>query len=65
MLAHGVTKKNADKIMAYLKRMQIEMQVLSVRAITANQERAKDIVNSAQFSQWLLKNKELLFASRA
>jgi hypothetical protein len=65
MLAHGVNKRNADKVMGYLKRMQIEMQVLSVRAITAQQERAKDIVNSQQFSAWLLKNKELLFASRA
>lgn len=65
MLAHNVNKKNADKVMQYLKRMQIEMQVLSVRAVTAQQDRAKDIVNSVQFSQWLLKNKELLFASRA
>lgn len=65
MLAHNVTDKNASKVMKYLERLNVEMQVLAVRAVTAQQDRAKAIVNTVGFTQWLGKNKDLLIASRS
>jgi hypothetical protein len=65
MLAHNVNDKNADSIMAYTERLQIEMQVLAVRAVTAQEDRTAAVVNTAKFGQWLSKNKKLLIASHS
>lgn len=65
MLAQNLTDKNAPKIMAYLKRLQVEMQVLTVRAVVAQQGRAKAILNTVEFGQWLAKHKDLLIAGGA
>jgi hypothetical protein len=64
MLAHNVTGKNADNVLKYITRMNVEMQVLAVRTITNQQEKAKAVANSKQFVDWLLKNQEILKASR-
>jgi hypothetical protein len=63
MLAHNVDEKNADSIMAYNERLGIEMQVLMVRAVSAQAERAAALFSTARISQWLSKNKKLLVAS--
>ena len=69
MLAHHVTTKNASQIMEYLCRLNVEMQVLSVRAITAQAEahpvRAAAIINTTEMTNWFAKHKDLLMASRA
>jgi hypothetical protein len=65
MLAHNVNEQNAGNIIKYLGRMQIEMQVLAVRAISAQQERAKAIVVQPGYMQWLQKHKDLLIASQS
>jgi hypothetical protein len=65
MLAHGVTDRNADSIMAYTERLNIEMQVLMVRATSAQDERAATLFSTPRISQWLSKNKKLLIASRS
>jgi hypothetical protein len=65
MLAHNVTEKNAGQVIKYLGRMNIEMQVLAVRAISAQQERAKAIVVQPGYMQWLQKHKDLLIASQS
>lgn len=65
MLAHNVNDKNAPQMMAYIERLNIEMQVLAVRAVTAQQDRARHIVNTQAFTHWLKNNKDLLIASRS
>ena len=65
MLAHNVNDKNASKMMTYIERLNIEMQVLAMRAITANQDSAKAVVNTAAAGKWFIKNKALLTASRS
>jgi hypothetical protein len=65
MLAHGVTQTNARQMIAYIERLHIEMQVLAVRAINANQASAKVILNTSEFGRWLGKHKDLLIASRS
>jgi hypothetical protein len=64
MLAHNLNDKNAKPVMEYILRLNIEMQVLSVRAITAQQERARHLVAEPKMVAWLAKNKDLLTASR-
>jgi hypothetical protein len=65
MLAHNVNKTNATSVMRYMERLNIEMQVLSVRAVMAQAERARDIVTAPDFAQWLHNNKKLLTATRS
>lgn len=65
MLAHNVNDKNASQMMAYIRRLNIEMQVLAVRAVTAQQDRARHIVNTVGFTNWLKDHKDLLIASRS
>jgi hypothetical protein len=64
-LAHNITAKNARPFLTYMKRLNIEMQVLTVRAITAQQDRAINVTSTREFGDWLLHNKELLIASRS
>jgi len=65
MLAHNVNKKNAQPIMKYLGRLNIEMQVLGMRTIRDNQSRAEAVMNTREATDWLLKNKDLLLAAHA
>lgn len=63
MLAHHVGEKNATPILKYLQRMQVEMQVLAVKAVNAQPARAKHLFAANGYSDWLKKNKDLLIAS--
>jgi hypothetical protein len=65
MLAHNVTAKNGDKLIQYIGRLNIEMQVLAVRTITNAQDRAKLVANQPLFTKWLIDNKDLLIAAYA
>ena len=69
MLAHHVTDKNASAIVKYMERLGTEMQVLAVRAITAQADtfpqRAQAIINTKEMTAWFGRNKDLLIASRA
>lgn len=67
MLAGNVNNKNALAVVAYLERLMIEMQVLTVRAITMqpDQSKTKAIMNTSAMSAWLIKNQKLLIASRS
>ena len=51
--------------MQYISRMKVEMAVLAVKTINAQQDRAAMMVNTLEFSQWLVKNREVLVASHA
>lgn len=65
MIAHGVTPTNASAIIAYLNRLNVEMQVLTVRAIMAQGDRSRPVVSNSGFGAWVIKNRELLQASRS
>lgn len=65
MLAHNIDGKNAKNVMKYVGRLQIEMQVLSVRAMTAEPQRASALLAEPEFSQWLSRHKDLIIASRS
>ena len=65
MLAQNVNEKNAVKVMTYLERLNIEMSVLAMKTITAQPEKAQIVANTREFTQFLLKNKDLLVASHA
>lgn len=64
MLAHNVTAKNGDRIIKYITRLNIEMQVLAAKTIT-NRPEAKHVANQPLFTQWLIDNKDLLVAASA
>jgi hypothetical protein len=64
MLSHSITEHNATKVLKYMYRLNIEMQVLCVSSICATDNRAKLIVSEPTYVQWLMKNKDLLVASR-
>jgi hypothetical protein len=64
-LASHLTERNAERIMVYIERLGIEMQVLAVRTINKQQDKAKHLVNNLQFTNWLLRHKDLLIASNA
>jgi hypothetical protein len=63
MLAHNVTKKNAQNILKYVQRLKIDMQVLAMRTIRDSQDRAECVANTREFGNWLLEHKELLLAA--
>jgi len=63
MLAHNVTKTNGDKLIQYIGRLKIDMQVLAVKTITNNTERSKLVANQPLFTQWMVKNKDVLIAA--
>lgn len=67
MLAHHVNEKNASPIMRYITRMNIEMQVLAVRAACppGAEERAAAVMATGEWRQWLTRHKDLLIASRS
>lgn len=64
MLAGNMDAKNVDRIMTYTFRLNIEMQVLAIRTMTVQQDKAKLVVNNKAYSNWLIQHKELLVASR-
>lgn len=65
MLSHNITAKNAAKVMAYIERLKVEMQILAVRGVLAQQARAADIISTPQMTNWLAKHRDVLVASRA
>jgi hypothetical protein len=65
MLAHRITEENVKSVMVYVNRLVVEMQVLFAAAACAVENRAKILISEPSYSvQWVLKNKELLIASR-
>lgn len=65
MLAHNVNEKNGAPMLAYIERLHKEMQVLAIRAITAQQDRVKHVLETKEFTLWFKSNKDLLMASRS
>jgi hypothetical protein len=65
MLAHHVNEKNAVPIIKYIERLTNEMQVLAVRAISAQAERASAILATKEIGQWFARHKELFIASKS
>lgn len=65
MLAHNMTGRNVKPLMKYIGRMNIEMQALAIKAINAQEARAAELFADPSYTQWLMKNKEIITASRA
>lgn len=68
MLAANITTKNVKPVMTYLKRLLIDMQVLSVNAMLGQGDQtAKSlaIIASPEMTGWLDKHRDLLVASRS
>jgi hypothetical protein len=63
MLAHHLGEKNARNVFRYIERMDTEMQVLAVRAMSENAARVKYVTGLREYTNWLVKNQELLIAS--
>jgi hypothetical protein len=51
--------------MKYLNRLNVEMQVLAVKAANTEARRAKALVSVPEYTQWLTKHKDLLIASQS
>lgn len=78
MLPSKITDANAGQVLAYLQRLQRDLQVTSVRLLSVQRpdqeqtELASDLkrrqaalMAAPGFAQWLAKNKDLLLAARA
>jgi hypothetical protein len=65
MLADKIDETNADHVMRYVKRMMMEMQVLTVRAAKAKPEASASLSMSEEFNAWLRAHSDVLLASRA
>jgi hypothetical protein len=63
MLAHHLNKDRAVNLLRYVRRLNIEMQVLAMRTITARTEHAKLVALTPSYQDWLLENKDILIAS--
>lgn len=65
MLAQNLTSTNADSVLAYVDRLQSEMQVMTMRAITQRPDTSLHMVNTVGFTKWLARHKNLLIASNS
>ena len=65
MLAHHVSEKNVDAFIRYINRMNTDMQVLAVRTISAQQDKAQHLTSTREFSNWLIRHKDIMVASKA
>jgi hypothetical protein len=65
MIAHHVNDEHAKPIMKYLTRLGVEMQVLAVKAASAEAKRAKALVVVPEYTAWLVKHKDTLIASQS
>jgi hypothetical protein len=65
MLAHNVTEQNAVPVIRYIERLNIEMQVLAMRAISAQKRGQEAVMDTREFVKWFAANKELLIAARS
>jgi hypothetical protein len=65
MLAANITEKSAAPIVDYMRRLKIEMQVLTVRAMTANDKKRSIVITVPALTRWLSDNKDLLLAAMA
>lgn len=64
MLSHAASPKNAKAFVRYTMRLNIEMQALMFRNVTQQAHTANAVLNTPEFSAWVVKNKDLLIASR-
>lgn len=64
MLAHHIDAKNADHVIRYIGRLHREMQTLTMRTIGQQQAKAQALNSNKLYTEWLLKNKDILVASR-
>lgn len=65
MMSGVITEKNADAIMVYTQRLNIEMQVLAIRNITGQQSKAGTLLENKNYINWLADKQSLLRASRS
>jgi hypothetical protein len=65
MIAHHVNDETAKPIMKYLTRLGVEMQVLAVKAASAEAKRAKALVVVPEYTSWLVRHKDTLIASQS
>lgn len=63
MLPHHLSPKNHEKLCIYIERLNVEMQILAMKAISGNQARAKIVVNTRRYTDWLLKNHDVMVAA--
>ena len=64
-IAHNLNARNASNVLKYINRLAIDMQVLAVKTIRARADRAKLVAELPEFTQWLLKHKDVLIASHS
>ena len=64
MLAHAATVKNAKQVIRYARRMNIEMQTLMFRQIAQQPHTAAALMNTKEFQEFVMANKDLIIASR-
>jgi hypothetical protein len=68
-LANAVEENTAVPIMQYMLRLKAEMQILTMRSLTAqgekNPARVAAALDTKIASDWFLKNKDILIASRS
>lgn len=65
MLAHNINETNAGAFLTYIGRLNIEMQALTIRAISSQGDRLKALVAHPGYVKWLIKNKDLITASQS
>jgi len=65
MLSHHVSARNCKSILQYMRRMEVELQVVTMRQINNTAEKASVVMNTKEAVDWLLKYRDLLVASHA
>jgi hypothetical protein len=65
MLSHNVTAKNGGAMVKYMGRMHPDMQILTVKTINKLQGQAQHLANTQEYTDWLIKNKDLMIAATA
>jgi hypothetical protein len=65
MLSANVHEKNVEKVIDYILRMNVEMQVLFVKACMPHREKAALFATTGKYGAWLMKHKDTLIAAGA
>lgn len=66
MLVHHVTsEKVVEPIMRYVSRMNIDMQILFMTTIARQEEKAKLVMHNVTYTNWAIKNKDVMIAANA
>lgn len=65
MLAHNINAANVANMVRYMERLHIEMQVVNMLALVAQQDRAREVLAKAPIMKWLEKNRDLIMAAKS